>query len=512
MNKDEIKQLLLKGERVTLEAKLAEKEVPKSIWETYSAFANTVGGIILLGVEEHRKEKDPAKRFVIHGVEDADKIKKDFWNTINSNKVSQNLLTDDNVDAVDIEGKEIVCIQVPQADFHDKPIYLNENVYKNTFRRDYEGDHHCTKKQINAMIRDSYDDGNDGLLMDKYDMRDIDLDSLHRYRTLFQFKNEGHIWNEVDDLTFLKNLGGCVVDRDTGKGTLTMAGLMMFGTGLAVRERFSNFRMDYINMCNLIGDERYSDRLTYDGRWENNLYQFFSIVLPKMTFDLPRPFRMVGVQRDDDTPQHKAVREAFTNAIIHADMMMESGVLRIEKHDDKLVFRNPGLLRIPVEQIYEGGVSYARNPKIQNMLRMVGYGENLGSGFPLILDAWKQAGWGEPELKNKVELDEVELDLPVMKLVKNPKETSEENKHEMSDVLKNVLKNVQKDVLKQLTERQIFILELIVQTPNITLKEMSNRIPVSVKTVQRDFAAMKELGIEIIRKDGKTYGEWYIKV
>ena len=47
---------------------------------------------------------------------------------------------------------------------------------------------------------------------------------------------------------------------------------------------------------------------------------------------------------------------------------------------------------------------------------------------------------------------------------------------------------------------------------NITLKEMSNRINVSVKTVQRDFAAMKELGIEIIRKDGKTYGEWYIKV
>lgn len=72
---------------------------------------------------------------------------------------------------------------------------------------------------------------------------------------------------------------------------------------------------------------------------------------------------------------------------------MESGILRIEKHDDRLVFRNPGLLRLPIEQIYEGGVSFARNPKIQNMLRMVvGYGENLGSGFPLILDAWKQAG------------------------------------------------------------------------------------------------------------------------
>ena len=166
-----------------------------------------------------------------------------------------------------------------------------------------------------------------------------------------------------------------------------MAGLMMFGKGLSIQERFANFRMDYIDFCHLIGEERYSDRLTYDGRWENNLHQFFSRVIPKVTFDLPRPFRMEGIQRVDDTPLHKAVREAFTNSIIHADMMLEAGVLRIEQHEDRPVFRNPGLLMLPLKEIYEGGVSKARNPKIQNMLRMIGYGENLGSGFPMILSA-----------------------------------------------------------------------------------------------------------------------------
>ena len=413
MNSHDIKKLLQKGERLTLEVKLAKADVPKSLWESYSAFANTMGGTILLGVLEDLKEKQPTKRYKIVGVEDVDKIIKDFWNTINSNKVSDNILTNSDVEALDVDGAKVICIHVPMADWRVKPVYLNENVYKNTFRRNHEGDYHCTEQHVRAMIRDSYEGGNDGALMEHYGMDDVDLDTLRRYRTLFQYRNDGHVWNEADDMTFLKNLGGYTVDRETGKEGLTMAGLMMFGKGLSIQERFANFRMDYIDFSNLIGDERYSDRLTYDGRWENNLYQFFSRVVPKVTFDLPRPFRMEGIQRVDDTPQHKAVREAFTNAIIHADIMLETGILRIEKHDDRLVFRNPGLLVLPMEEIYEGGVSKARNPKMQNMLRMIGYGENLGSGFPMILNAWKQTGWGEPELKNRLEVDEVALVLPI---------------------------------------------------------------------------------------------------
>jgi hypothetical protein len=38
------------------------------------------------------------------------------------------------------------------------------------------------------------------------------------------------------------------------------------------------------------------------------------------------------------------------------------------------------------------------------MLSMIGFGENLGSGFPKIIAAWKETNWGEPELKNKIEL------------------------------------------------------------------------------------------------------------
>ena len=501
MNENKIKEILLKGECVTMECKRAKSEVPKSVWETYSAFANTIGGVIMLGIEENRKETDITKRFQIIGVDDAQKIVNDFWNTINSDKVNENILGSSDVDTVEINSMQIVYIHVPQADWRIKPIYLNGNVYKGTYRRNHEGDYHCTERQVRAMIRDSFEDGNDGMLLEHYDMNDIDLDTLHRYRTLFQFRNDGHVWNEVDDKTFLKNLGGYLIDRATGKEGLTMAGLMMFGKGLSVQERFANFRMDYLDFCNLIGDERYSDRLTYDGRWENNLYQFFSRVLPKVTADLPRPFRMEGIQRVDDTPQHKAVREAFTNAIIHSDLLMDAGILRVEKHDDRLCFRNLGLLKLPIEMIYEGGNSKARNPKIQNMLRMIGYGENVGSGFPTIISAWKDAQWGEPELKNKIEVDEVELVLPT------PNKRNGDANDKVNDSRNDRVNDSLYDRLN-VSIRTTYT--IISSNPGIQRKGISDISGKSIPTIDRHIAILMKEGL-IEHRDSDKTGGYYAK-
>lgn len=56
------------------------------------------------------------------------------------------------------------------------------------------------------------------------------------------------------------------------------------------------------------------------------------------------------------------------------------------------------VLKLPLEDIYRGGNSKSRNPHMQTMLRMVGFGDNAGSGFPSILGAWKDEGWVKPEL------------------------------------------------------------------------------------------------------------------
>ncbi len=188
--------------------------------------------------------------------------------------------------------------------------------------------------------------------------------------------------------------------------------------------------------------------------------------------------------------QCEAVREAFTNSIIHCDLMMDAGILRIEKHDDRLCFRNPELLKLPVETIYRGGNSKARNPKIQNMLRMIGFGENVGSGFPKIIAAWKETNWGEPQLLNKLDVDEVELVLPVP----STKATSD-------TASANAPVNAPANAPVKLNKTQSAIIKVLLKDNRATYEDLARTIGVDRTTIRRNIAVLKEIGA--IRRVGE---------
>ena len=449
---DIISQLALR-ERINFEVKKAENSIPKSVWETYSAFANTIGGYILLGIAE-KKEEEGDSPYLITGVNDPAKLKKELFDSLNSDKVSTNILTDDDVEVIEYEEKLLVSIHVPQANYRQRPVYINGNLNKGTYKRNHEGDYHCTEEEVKAMIRDSNDAGNDGVLIEHYDMEDIDMPTLRAFRNRFRYTNPEHLFNDYDDKEFLRNLGGYTKDRATGREGLTLAGLLMFGKGLAIRERFDNIRLDYLDQTNLQPEERWSDRLTYDGSWENNLYNFFTRVLARLVQDIRRPFVLKGAEREDDTPMHKAIREALTNLVIHADYMM-TGVLRVEKHDDRFFFSNPGTLKLPIAEIYKGGNSKARNPHIQSMLRMLGYGDNIGSGFPTIVDACKKENWQKPLLCESNELHTVELTISMKSVI-------------TEECIQHLRKLLGEQVVRQLDSEEIFILSVAWMDGSVT--------------------------------------------
>ena len=264
------------------------------------------------------------------------------------------------------------------------------------------------------MLRDQKSEGNDGIVLEHYGLDDIDEDTINHYRTMFQNNNPDHVWNPLDNKQFLTKLGGYKKDRSKGIEGLTIAGLLMFGKGISIRERFSNLMMDYRDESHATADMRWSDRVTYDGTWENNLFNFFMKVSPKLTAELKKPFVLENQQRIDDTPIHKAVREAFVNMIIHSDYLLDSGTLKIIKKQGEYVFTNPGNLKLSVEEIFKGGNSKSRNPNMQLMFRMVGFGDNIGSGIPTILNVWKQADWVKPNLYEDTHLNQVTLTLKTL--------------------------------------------------------------------------------------------------
>lgn len=114
-----------------LEVKKARGGLPHSLWETYSSMANCYGGMILLGVAEKTDGS-----FSTTGLKDVERLRKDFWNTINNNsKVSINLLTDRDVKSYEVGEDVVLTIHVPRAQREVRPVYINNNLFGGTFRR-----------------------------------------------------------------------------------------------------------------------------------------------------------------------------------------------------------------------------------------------------------------------------------------------------------------------------------------------------------------------------------------
>ena len=189
MTKEQLLQLIKQGEGFRLEAKKAESDIPETVWESYSAFCNTDGGVILLGVSE---KKD--KTLFISGVQNSTKIIQSFWNQINNKqKVSDNLLFDHQVYTLSIDNKEVVIVEVPRADRHYKPVFVKDSLFGGTYRRNAEGDYHCTREEVKAMLRDQSDITSDSMVVEEIDWQELDKDTIYRFRMRFRNLKPDHL-------------------------------------------------------------------------------------------------------------------------------------------------------------------------------------------------------------------------------------------------------------------------------------------------------------------------------
>ncbi|TVR45360.1 MAG: transcriptional regulator [Planctomycetota bacterium] len=390
-------------------------KLPRSFWETYSAMANSDGGQVVLGVKEQANG-----RLELMGIARPDAVLKELWDQLNNpQRVSANLLQSGDARVETIDGKSVITITIPRAERSQRPVYLGGNPLTGTYRRGHEGDYRCSPEQVKRLLADASQRPRDGEVLPHYGLDDLDADSLSAYRNLFRSVAPGHPFLAGDDHDLLRQLGGWATDRETGSEGLTVAGLVMFGRQRSILDQLPYFHLDYQRLPpdNQAGAPRWIDRVTIDGTWAGNLFEFYRRIWPRLTETLRVPFQLgPDMQRRDETPQHEALREALINALIHADHAGRGGI-RVRRLRSGFEFINPGCLRLPVEQVRAGGRSDPRNPALQQMFQMLGWGEKAGSGYPKIRMAWQEQHWRTPSLTEDRELDETHLRLTTESLL-----------------------------------------------------------------------------------------------
>lgn len=521
LKKINLKTLSQFRENNRLEAKLAKEALPNSIWETYSSFANTQGGVIILGIKEKSNHS-----FEVSGVDSPEKLISDFWNTMNNrNKISENILTDSDVFESKIDGKKIICIRVPRADRTSKPVYVGTDFFSGTFRRNGDGDYHCSREEVLAMVRDNAIQTQDSKLLTDFGMDVFNKETVAHYKNRFMTAHPHHVWENLSQDDFLVKLGAAARNKEDGKFYPTAAGLLMFGDEYNIVREFGNYFLDYREEYD--PSTRWSDRLiSSSGEWSGNLFDFFFNVCGKLVSNIKVPFSLNGVVRVDDTPAHAALREAFANALIHADYYGRRGIV-IVKNPKYISISNPGTFRVSPEEAMSGGLSDPRNGTIIKLFNLINIGERAGSGLPWIYSAWNGEILKRPELFETFDPDRIELRFEVISGFNQdenePQNAGDDPQSEPQNVVgapqnepqnvgddpqnepQNVTGDPQNDSQKI---RASQILDLIKENQNITRKEIAAKLNFSVATIRRELIKMKDV---VSYVGSSKAGHWEIK-
>lgn len=527
-----------------LEVKSARGGLPNSLWESYSAFANSEGGVIVLGIKENAKDGS----LYVEGLDDVHKLMKDFWNTVNNRqKVSSNILTDSMAVPEKLEGKDVIVINVPRAERTSRPVYVGSDPRTGTYRRNFEGDYHCSLEEVSLMIRDSALVTDDNKLLTDIDVSVFCPDTVRSYRNIFKLVRQNHLWNKEDDAMFMRRIGAVREDKDTGKFHPTVAGLLMFGYEYEITAVFPNYFLDYQeNRTNGIY-ARWTDRITsQSGDWSGNVFDFILRVIPKLQSDLKVPFMFKGNFRDEDTPLHKTVREATVNMLANADFYGRRGVV-VQKSAEGFKFANPGSMRVSLTEALQDSASDPRNGVMMKMLAMVEYGERAGSGLQGIFKTWQSVYHCEPKLEVTTSggVDRTTLtlgfeghqpDIEAMKLlygnpedlieVSDTQENKGESKGESKEKINSNVQNPSESKVESKEEvvnvennrsnskgesNRIRVIRLLSNDGSLTLPEIAEKLHLSLGGVEKIIRQLKKNGI-LYREGSTKAGKWIISM
>lgn len=401
----ELKKLLKAGEWNDIEFKEARTAVPKSAFETVSAFANTHGGWLVFGVSQHGEEVKAT------GVEMPDKVQGDFLSVLHADaKVNHDVQVTEK--RYDIDGATVLAFYIAENPRTRKPVYLDGDI-RRTFLRKGSGDYKAQMTDIERMLRDATTDRWDSQPFDRVLLKEaFHPSSLRWYRDRFHQVNTGFDPQKADQ-DFLYHWGYLLRD---GKRFIPIRGaIMLFGSPLAVHQLIPRPTLDF-QFLGYATDEpmpetRWIDRIVC----EENIIQAWDQLVSKYKFFMPKPFKdidPVTLGRRDDPPGFRVFREAAVNLLIHQDYGDHSRKAVIKFFRDGIQFWNPGDVFGDDSRLLEPGEKEVRNPVIATAMRRIAMCEQAGTGMRMMREAWQALGHPAPVYKNDRAWKAFELFIP----------------------------------------------------------------------------------------------------
>lgn len=221
-------------------------KLPKSFWETYSSFANTLGGVIILGYDEESQ--------TITGINNPGKIKDDLFTMANDKqKANRNLLTNNNVKTYTVGNKFLIKITIHEASYNQKPIFINGDI-NNTFIRRNSADTRATQDDLRVLFSSSREEA-DGEILKNFDISDFNIESIEDYKKVLISKTGLSNFNHMSHEEFLIAIGAYKRDRNgDGNYKPTKGALLLFGKYNSILDIFPSFQLDYFEKTTLIAD------------------------------------------------------------------------------------------------------------------------------------------------------------------------------------------------------------------------------------------------------------------
>jgi len=393
MERDEFIKHLHGYEWNDFEFKEARRAVPKSAYETVSAFANTKGGHLVFGVRQDGDEID------VIGVLAIDKVQGDFLSTLRQrDKISAVL---DVREEPHREGDaDLLVFFVPEADRSEKPVYLDGNINR-SFVRKGGSDVRCSASERDRFLIDAAPERFDGRVVERDPDTAFDRDSVQWYREAYERRPGNRSYSGLPDLDFLAEMG--LLTERGGRRMPTLASVMIFGRAAALRQLLPRPVVD----CQRFALPR--DKSDTDARWldravlDENLIRVWRALTDWYGRFAERPFRIdpATFQRDDTPPDYLAFRESAVNLLIHQDYSDQGRKAEIRHYADQTVFWNPGDAFATAADLLEPGEKEVRNPRIVTAFRRIGLSENAGWGLRDVFRSWQRLGNVPPRITNE---------------------------------------------------------------------------------------------------------------